>query len=67
LTTGATIGTKGDVSALNIGGDLMVTPALRVAGLFGYGENKGDFGSGSGNFKLSRKNNTVLVGLKLAV
>ena len=58
-TTAATVGSKGDVSSLNIGGDYQISPTLRVGGLFGYSENKGDFGAGTGGFKL---NETMLTG-----
>lgn len=55
----ATIGTSGDVSSLNVGGDMQLTENLRAGVLFGYSENKGDFGGSSGGFKL---NETMLTG-----
>jgi len=60
-TTGATIGSKGDVSSLNVGADVMVMPALRIGAVFGYSENKGDFGSSSGGFKLDETSLTGYV------
>lgn len=48
----ATIGNSGDVSSLNVGGDVQLTDSLRVGALFGYSENKSDFGGGTGGFKL---------------
>lgn len=58
-TTAATIGMNGDVSSLNVGGDFQASNGLRVGALLGYSENKGDFGSNSGGFKL---NETMLTG-----
>lgn len=52
-TSAATVGSNGDVSSLNVGGDYQVSNALRLGGLLGYSENKGDFGSNSGGFKLN--------------
>lgn len=49
----ATIGTAGDVSSLNVGGDMQLTDSLRAGVLFGYSENKADFGGGTGGFKLN--------------
>ncbi|MEO8133657.1 MAG: autotransporter domain-containing protein [Betaproteobacteria bacterium] len=51
-SSAATIGSKGDVSALNVGGDLQLTDDMRAGILFGYSENKADFGGGTGGFKL---------------
>lgn len=48
----ATIGNSGDVSSLNVGGDVQLTDSLRVGALFGYSENKSDFGGSTGGFKL---------------
>ena len=54
-----TIGSSGDVSALNIGGDMSLAGGLRAGALFGYSENKNDFGAGTGGFKLRE---TMLTG-----
>jgi outer membrane lipase/esterase len=48
----ATVGNSGDVSSLNVGGDMQLTSSLRAGVLFGYSENKGDFGGSTGGFKL---------------
>ena len=52
-SSAATVGSKGDVSSLNVGGDMQLTSSLRAGVLFGYSENKGDFGGNSGGFKLN--------------
>lgn len=52
-STAATIGTAGDVSSLNIGGDMQLTDSLRAGVLLGYSENKADFGGNTGGFKLN--------------
>jgi outer membrane lipase/esterase len=49
----ATVGSKGDVSSLNVGGDMQLANGLRAGVLFGYSENKGDFGGSTGGFKLN--------------
>ena len=54
-----TVGIAGDVSALNLGGDVQIGNGLRAGALFSYGENKNDFGQGTGGFKLRE---TMLTG-----
>lgn len=49
----ATLGSSGDVSSLNVGGDMQLTADLRAGVLLGYSENKGDFGGGTGGYKLN--------------
>ena len=51
-STTQTIGTDGDVSSFNVGGDMQMGGGLRAGALYSYGENKADFGQNSGSFKL---------------
>ena len=51
-STTQTIGTDGDVSSFNVGGDMQMGGGLRAGALYSYGENKSDFGQNSGSFKL---------------
>ena len=52
-SSAATIGSSGDVSSLNVGGDYQISSNLRAGALFGYSENKADFGGSTGGFKLN--------------
>ncbi|HEX6136342.1 MAG TPA: autotransporter domain-containing protein [Casimicrobiaceae bacterium] len=51
-----------DVNTIAAGGDLRLSEQLLVGVAFSYSENKGDFGGGSGGYKLKEPTGTVYVG-----
>lgn len=51
-----------DVGTVSAGGDLKVTDHLLIGAAFGYTGNKGDFGAGSGGYKLVETTGTAYVG-----
>jgi outer membrane lipase/esterase len=51
-----------DVNTLTAGGDVKLSEKLLVGGMFGYSENKGDFGGNSGNYKLKEASGTIYAG-----
>ena len=58
------LGIDGDanLNTLAAGGDVKLSDKLIVGGMFGYTENKGNFGSGSGTYKLKETSGTAYVG-----
>jgi len=51
-----------DVNTITAGGDVKLSEKLLVGGMFGYSENKGDFGGGAGNYKLKETSGTIYAG-----
>jgi len=51
-----------DVNTITAGGDVKLSEKLIVGGMFGYSENKGDFGAGAGNYKLKETSGTIYAG-----
>jgi outer membrane lipase/esterase len=51
-----------DLNTLTLGGDITLSPQLRVGAMFGYTENKGDFGGSTGGYKLKETSGTVYAG-----
>jgi outer membrane lipase/esterase len=51
-----------DVNTITTGGDVKLSEKLIVGGMFGYSENKGNFGGSSGNFKLKETSGTIYAG-----
>lgn len=51
-----------DVNAIHAGGDVRLSDRLLAGAAFGYAENKGDFGGGSGGYKLKETSGTAYVG-----
>ncbi|MEP7084223.1 MAG: autotransporter domain-containing protein, partial [Betaproteobacteria bacterium] len=66
-SSAATIGNSGDVSSLNVGGDYQINSNLRAGVLFGYSENKADFGGGTGSFKLNETMLTTYVAVNQGI
>ena len=51
-----------DLNTLTVGGDIKLSPQLLVGAMFGYTENKGDFGGSTGGYKLKETSGTVYAG-----
>jgi outer membrane lipase/esterase len=51
-----------DVNGLHAGGDVRLSDHLLAGAAFGYAENKGDFGSSSGGYKLKETSATAYAG-----
>ena len=51
-----------DINTIAAGGDIKLSDRLLIGVAFGYSENKGDFGSGSGGYKLKETTGTVYAG-----
>jgi outer membrane lipase/esterase len=51
-----------DVHTVNVGGDIKLSDRLIVGGAFGYSDDQGDFGNGSGGFKLKETTGTLYAG-----
>ena len=51
-----------DVTTVTVGSDMKINERLLVGGAFGYTENKGDFGSGRGGYKLKEATGTFYAG-----
>jgi outer membrane lipase/esterase len=51
-----------DVTTITVGSDMKINERLLVGGAFGYTENKGDFGSGRGGYKLKETTGTFYAG-----
>ena len=51
-----------DVNGLHAGGDVRLSDRLLAGAAFGYAENKGDFGGGSGGYKLRETSGTAYLG-----
>ena len=51
-----------DLNTLTVGGDIKISPQLLIGGMFGYTENKGDFGGSGGNYKLKETSGTLYLG-----
>jgi outer membrane lipase/esterase len=51
-----------NVDTIAAGGDIKVTDRLLVGAAFSYSDDKGDFGGGSGGYKLKETTGTVYVG-----
>ncbi len=53
---------RADLNTLVVGGDAKLSERLLVGVMFGYTENKGDFGGGNGGYKLKETTGTFYVG-----
>ena len=51
-----------DVTTITVGSDMKINERLLIGGAFGYSENKGDFGSGRGGYKLKEATGTFYAG-----
>jgi len=51
-----------DQHTISVGFDSKIYPTLFFGGAFGYSENKGDFGGGTGHFKLRETSGTLYAG-----
>lgn len=51
-----------DMNTITAGGDVKLSEKLIVGGMFGYSENKGDFGGSAGNYKLKETSGTFYAG-----
>jgi outer membrane lipase/esterase len=51
-----------DLNTIVVGGDIKLSERLLVGAMFGYTENKGDFGGGNGGYKLKEATGTFYVG-----
>ena len=51
-----------DVTTVSVGGDMKLSDRLLIGGVFGYTENKADFGSGRGGYKLKETSGTFYAG-----
>lgn len=59
---GRFIAGSADVSTVSAGGDIKVSEHLLVGGAFGYADDKGGFGAGSGGYKLRETTGTAYAG-----
>lgn len=57
---GSFISGDADVTTVSVGSDMMLNPRTLVGGMFGYTENKGDFGGGG--YKLKETTGTFYAG-----
>lgn len=60
-SAGATSGSA-DTNTIAVGGDMKVSDRLLIGGMFGYTENKGDFGGAGGGYKLRQPVGTFYAG-----
>jgi outer membrane lipase/esterase len=51
-----------NLNTLVVGGDIKLSEQLLVGAVFGYTENRGDFGGGNGNYKLKETSGTIYAG-----
>jgi outer membrane lipase/esterase len=51
-----------DTNTIAVGGDMKVSDRLLVGGMFGYSEDKGDFGGAGGGYKLRQPTGTIYAG-----
>ena len=59
---GAFISGNANLNTLAAGGDVKLSEKFIVGGMFGYTENKGDFGGGNGTYKLKEASGTTYAG-----
>lgn len=59
---GRFISGSADVNTVSAGGDIKVTEHMLVGGAFGYADDRGDFGAGSGGYTLRETTGTAYVG-----
>jgi outer membrane lipase/esterase len=62
FNSGSLIDGNADVNTVAVGGDIKFSERLIVGAMFGYSENKGDFGQSSGNYKLKETSGTFYAG-----
>ena len=51
-----------DLNTLAAGGDIKVSEKFIIGGVFNYTDNKGDFGGGTGSYKLKETSGTIYAG-----
>ena len=61
MSAGASNGSA-DTNTIAVGMDSKVTDKMLIGGMFGYAENKGDFGGAGGGYKLRQPTGTMYVG-----
>lgn len=61
-TKGLFLDGHGELNTLTAGGDIKVTPNLLVGGIFGYTDDKGEFGGSNGGYKLRELSGTLYAG-----
>jgi outer membrane lipase/esterase len=49
-------------NTIAVGGDMKLTPRMLIGGMFGYTENRGDFGGAGGGYKLKQPTGTIYAG-----
>jgi outer membrane lipase/esterase len=59
---GRFISGSADVNTVSAGGDIKVTEHMLVGGAFGYADDRGDFGAGSGGYTLRETTGTAYIG-----
>ena len=59
---GRFISGSANVNTVSAGGDIKVTEHMLVGGAFGYAEDRGDFGGGSGGYTLRETTGTAYIG-----
>jgi len=59
---GRFISGSADVNTVSAGGDIKLSDHLLLGGAFGYADDRGDFGAGSGGYKLREATGTAYVG-----
>lgn len=62
FNSGSLINGNADVNTIVAGGDIKLSEKLIIGGMFGYSDNKGDFGGSSGNYKLKETSGTLYAG-----
>jgi outer membrane lipase/esterase len=61
MSAGAANGSA-DTNTIAVGGDMKASDKMLIGGMFGYTENKGDFGGAGGGYKLRQPTGTMYVG-----
>jgi outer membrane lipase/esterase len=61
INAGTTSGSA-TTNTIAVGGDMKISPRMLIGGMFGYAENKGDFGGAGGGYKLRQPTGTVYAG-----
>jgi len=51
-----------NLNTLTAGGDVKLSDSFLIGGMFGYTENKGNFGDSNGNYKLKETSGTIYLG-----
>ena len=60
---GRSLSGDANVNTVVVGGDMKITDRMLIGAAFSYSDNKGDFGAGSGGFKLKETTGTLYTGI----